>query len=94
MNLSFSHVFAHELGKRKAIQLGKQEAYFPADASLQEVLSQINLEELPLFKFETLANATSDFSEANKLGKGGFGSVYKVDSFAYSSHFVLHVMYR
>lgn len=41
----------------------------------------------PFFKFETLANATGDFSEVNKLGKGGFGSVYKVDSSACSSYF-------
>ncbi|XP_051128578.1 G-type lectin S-receptor-like serine/threonine-protein kinase At1g11330 [Andrographis paniculata] len=47
------------------------------DSSLQDALSQANLEELPLFKLEILANATNNFSEANKLGRGGFGSVYK-----------------
>lgn len=34
--------------------------------------------ELPVFDFETLANATNGFSTNSKLGEGGFGSVYKV----------------
>ncbi|MCL7047974.1 hypothetical protein MKW94_012393, partial [Papaver nudicaule] len=29
------------------------------------------------FKFSTISAATDNFSEANKLGEGGFGSVYK-----------------
>ncbi|XP_051128440.1 receptor-like serine/threonine-protein kinase SD1-8 [Andrographis paniculata] len=33
--------------------------------------------ELPLFDLDTLAIATAEFSDDYKLGKGGFGSVYK-----------------
>ncbi|GMP52766.1 hypothetical protein CsSME_00018467 [Camellia sinensis var. sinensis] len=33
--------------------------------------------ELPLFDFTTIAAATSNFSDANTIGKGGFGLVYK-----------------
>ncbi|KAK4340564.1 hypothetical protein RND71_039065 [Anisodus tanguticus] len=33
--------------------------------------------ELPLYDLSTLAVATEDFSDANKLGQGGFGCVYK-----------------
>ncbi|KAK1368560.1 hypothetical protein POM88_034659 [Heracleum sosnowskyi] len=33
--------------------------------------------ELPLFELERIANATSNFSNNNKLGEGGFGPVYK-----------------
>ncbi|XP_047155544.1 receptor-like serine/threonine-protein kinase SD1-8 [Vigna umbellata] len=33
--------------------------------------------ELPMFDFKTLAMATNNFSEANKLGQGGFGIVYR-----------------
>ncbi|KAF8009580.1 hypothetical protein BT93_J0555 [Corymbia citriodora subsp. variegata] len=33
--------------------------------------------ELPLYDFATIAVATNHFSQTNKLGAGGFGSVYK-----------------
>lgn len=33
--------------------------------------------ELPIFAFHVIANATNFFSYNNKLGEGGFGSVYK-----------------
>ncbi|RYR35877.1 hypothetical protein Ahy_A10g050979 isoform C [Arachis hypogaea] len=32
---------------------------------------------LPMFDFDTLSMATNNFSQDNKLGEGGFGSVYK-----------------
>ena len=35
-------------------------------------------DDLPLFDFRTIANATNNFSDGNKLGQGGFGPVYKV----------------
>lgn len=33
-----------------------------------------------LFTYKELRIATEDFSPANKIGEGGFGSVYKVNS--------------
>ncbi|XP_035542073.1 G-type lectin S-receptor-like serine/threonine-protein kinase At1g11330 [Juglans regia] len=33
--------------------------------------------ELPLFSYESVSAATNNFSNANKLGEGGFGPVYK-----------------
>ena len=35
-------------------------------------------QELKIFEFQTIVVATSNFSIINKLGEGGFGSVYKV----------------
>jgi len=37
--------------------------------------------ELPMFDFNTITMATDNFSEANKLGQGGFGIVYRVGLF-------------
>lgn len=34
--------------------------------------------DLQIFDLSTVIAATEDFSHANKLGEGGFGSVYKV----------------
>lgn len=34
--------------------------------------------ELAYFSFSSVAVATNNFSDKNKLGKGGFGHVYKV----------------
>ncbi|XP_065878908.1 G-type lectin S-receptor-like serine/threonine-protein kinase B120 isoform X2 [Euphorbia lathyris] len=39
--------------------------------------SAVNGPDLPLYSFNSLAVATDNFSEQNKLGHGGFGHVYK-----------------
>lgn len=39
--------------------------------------------DFPLFDLSTIAAATGNFSVGNKLGKGGFGSVYKVVALDY-----------
>ncbi|GFS29475.1 cysteine-rich RLK (RECEPTOR-like protein kinase) 34 [Actinidia rufa] len=41
--------------------------------------------ELPIFSVVTIAEATNNFSFSNKIGEGGFGSVYKAISVALSN---------
>ena len=36
--------------------------------------------ELSIFELTTISNATDNFASSNKLGEGGFGSVYKVNN--------------
>ncbi|KAJ4703331.1 S-receptor-like serine/threonine-protein kinase [Melia azedarach] len=47
----------------------------PADILIDG--SEVNGSDLPMFNFSSIALATSNFSEENKLGQGGFGPVYK-----------------
>jgi hypothetical protein len=44
----------------------------------EELVWQGKNSEFSVFDFEQLLEATNHFSEENKLGQGGFGSVYKV----------------
>ncbi|XP_068324738.1 G-type lectin S-receptor-like serine/threonine-protein kinase RKS1 [Pyrus communis] len=60
--------------KRKGRQRKKK--FFMEDRTDLDDQSEIN-SELPFFDLTTIAAATDNFSVANKLGKGGFGSVYK-----------------
>lgn len=41
---------------------------------------------LPLFSFASVSEATDHFSAENKLGEGGFGPVYKVQSHESFNH--------
>ncbi|ESQ42895.1 hypothetical protein EUTSA_v10012685mg [Eutrema salsugineum] len=57
-------------------RIKKKQARARAAASSIEITLMENLE-LPLMDFETISIATKHFSDSNKLGKGGFGVVYK-----------------
>lgn len=52
-------------------------------------VNEVKLQELPLFDFEKLAIATNHFHFNNKIGQGGFGSVYKVGINKLLSFFLL-----
>ncbi|KAL7130174.1 hypothetical protein ABFS83_13G115800 [Erythranthe nasuta] len=65
--------------KCKESTLERKRAY-PSDSTeivLRDDVDGASLDDLPLYTFEMLANATDQFDEANLLGKGGFGPVYK-----------------
>ncbi|XP_061368816.1 G-type lectin S-receptor-like serine/threonine-protein kinase At1g11300 [Gastrolobium bilobum] len=45
---------------------------------LSEELKRVkNFQDLPVFDFRYISTATDNFNSSNKLGQGGFGSVYK-----------------
>ena len=46
----------------------------PSCETVEEIGSQESLQ----YDFETIRFATNNFSDANKLGQGGFGAVYRV----------------
>lgn len=61
---------------RKAkLKAAQEENSFYKDSKEE---SQDNELELPLFDLGTILAATNKFSSGNKIGQGGFGSVYKV----------------
>ena len=57
------------------------QAHSPNSTRTEEALRLWRIEEstseFTLYDFAELAAATGDFSDENRLGKGGFGPVYK-----------------
>ncbi|XP_021719434.1 G-type lectin S-receptor-like serine/threonine-protein kinase At1g11300 [Chenopodium quinoa] len=50
---------------------------FSLHNTLDDRMDQVQFQDLPLFKFDKLVVATNSFSLMNKIGRGGFGIVYK-----------------
>ncbi|XP_050367384.1 cysteine-rich receptor-like protein kinase 10 isoform X2 [Argentina anserina] len=49
----------------------------PTEVTITESGKLVTSEELPFVDVATIKTATDDFSDSNKLGQGGFGTVYK-----------------
>ena len=60
------------------LNIGEAHKKFRSENMLGDNLNQLKVQELPLFDFEKLMNATNNFHQSNKLGQGGFGPVYRV----------------
>ncbi|XP_075664721.1 G-type lectin S-receptor-like serine/threonine-protein kinase At1g11330 isoform X2 [Castanea sativa] len=72
----------HKARKKKGkgillFNIGEAHKKFLSENMLGDNLNQLKDQELPLFDFEKLANATNNFHQSNKLGQGGFGPVYR-----------------
>ncbi|KAM7498793.1 hypothetical protein LguiA_023207 [Lonicera macranthoides] len=63
--------------KRRNLLLKKQETMEHESSRYCTDESQKGDLELPVFGLSTIAAATNNFSEKNKIGEGGFGPVYK-----------------
>ncbi|KAG6392301.1 hypothetical protein SASPL_146516 [Salvia splendens] len=71
-----SVVFSLILGVSAVIWLGKRKTQ-KSKQVLYKNVDEISTVESLQYPFDTIKTATNDFSEENKLGEGGFGSVYK-----------------
>lgn len=47
---------------------------------IKDDINKVKIEDMTLYSFDMLANATNKFHWASKLGQGGFGPVYRVMS--------------
>ncbi|KAK9932428.1 hypothetical protein M0R45_019666 [Rubus argutus] len=70
-------IFGYFLWKKNLGKEGRTTGRMSEIISNVSVAGGRNDTELPLFNLRSILAATNNFSEANKLGEGGFGPVYK-----------------
>lgn len=63
--------------------LGPTQGHFSEENSREKEL------QLPVYDISTIVAATENFSASNKIGEGGFGTVYKVIEFVQNMPFSL-----
>ncbi|KAJ8549667.1 hypothetical protein K7X08_033374 [Anisodus acutangulus] len=68
----------HRGRKRKSELLSSKSlsSYYKLSLAKDDI-DRVKFEDLPLYNFDMLANATDGFHLSSKLGQGGFGPVYK-----------------
>jgi len=69
-------LFADDEKSQNALVL--HELTSPTGVAITQDGELVSAEELSFMDLSTILAATDDFSDSNKLGKGGFGTVYKV----------------
>lgn len=72
--------------KARDVVLGNPVEHFPRRESFREDLITADDKkhiDVPFFRLNSILVATDDFSNAAKLGQGGFGPVYKVWSLSF-----------
>jgi hypothetical protein len=84
------------------IQRNIRGGFYDSERHVKDLIDMEGLEEndnegieVPYFDFESIVMATNDFSDENKLGRGGYGPVYKVIYFPlmFISHFNISSFY-
>ncbi|KAA8515430.1 hypothetical protein F0562_018959 [Nyssa sinensis] len=65
-------------GRKREIELLSSPLSLRDSPRVKELDENATSSDLPFFYLSTIVAATDNFSSANKLGQGGFGSVYKV----------------
>ncbi|ESQ29274.1 hypothetical protein EUTSA_v10023270mg [Eutrema salsugineum] len=79
----FKNRFKAFLGKKKDfpvsdIRENRDNSDKSSSSPIQVIVgNQVDTPDLPIFSFNSVALATGDFAEENKIGQGGFGTVYK-----------------
>ncbi|XP_045786791.1 G-type lectin S-receptor-like serine/threonine-protein kinase At4g03230 isoform X2 [Trifolium pratense] len=70
--------------EKESIQRNIRGGFYDSERHVKDLIDMEGLEEndnegieVPYFDFESIVMATDDFSDANKLGRGGYGPVYK-----------------
>ncbi|XP_075090912.1 G-type lectin S-receptor-like serine/threonine-protein kinase At1g11300 [Nicotiana tabacum] len=75
----FWKLFTKHRGRKRKNEAFLREASqnYYKESMIKDDINKVKIEDMTLYSFDMLANATDKFHLASKLGQGGFGPVYK-----------------